>query len=147
VAAGAPAAIADRVARLHALAGAPALAALATNLGADEAATARAYTRLGEALGLDWARGAAAALTPADGWERLVAAGLAREFEEDRLALIRRVGGNGSPPDAAIEGWLGEHADAADSLARRIVAARASGPPTVAMLTHLAGLARATMAG
>ena len=48
----------------------------------------RAYTRLGEALGLDWAQNAAHRFQARDQWERLLTAGLARDFEQLRLEFL-----------------------------------------------------------
>ena len=48
----------------------------------------RAYTRLGEALGLDWAQQQVARFVPADQWERLLTAGLARDFEQLRIDFL-----------------------------------------------------------
>ena len=50
----------------------------------------RAYTRLGEALGLDWAQQQVARFVPADQWERLLTAGLARDFEQLRIDFLAR---------------------------------------------------------
>ena len=54
-------------------------AALGARLGTDETLLTPAYARLGEALGLDWARAAAVRFTSPDAWERLLAAGIARD--------------------------------------------------------------------
>jgi glutamate dehydrogenase len=79
-AAGAPRALVERIARLFELDGAIGLVALGRRHGRDEVALTRAYARLGEALGLDWAHNAAKHFEPADQWERLLTAGLARDF-------------------------------------------------------------------
>jgi glutamate dehydrogenase len=49
----------DRIVRLFELNGAVGLAMLGRKLGIDEVQLTRAYTKLGEALGLDWAQNAA----------------------------------------------------------------------------------------
>ena len=56
-------------------------------------ASTRAYTRLGEALGLDWAQQQVARFVPADQWERLLTAGLARDFEQLRIEFLSRCRG------------------------------------------------------
>src|SRR5262249_555567 len=61
------------------------IGALAAHKHVDELALTRAYTRLGEALGLDWAQQQVARFVPADQWERLLTAGLARDFEQLRI--------------------------------------------------------------
>jgi glutamate dehydrogenase len=144
--AGAPAGVTDWIATLHALSGAAGVVALASDLSLDEGKTAAAYTRLGEALGVDWAQGATQSLAPADSWERLLAATTARSFEIMRLDLIRRLTPEGGDPLAATEAWLKGHADEVAALARTIQAARQSGPPTLPMLAHLATIARSALA-
>ncbi len=146
-AAGSPARVTDWIATLHALSGAASIVALASDLSADESRTAEAYTRLGEALGLDWAKGAAASLAPADGWERLLVATTVRNFEAMRLDLIRRITSSGEDPLTAVDQWLNARQGSAGTLAGTITAARRTGPPTLAMLAHLAGIAQNTLAG
>ena len=144
---GAPAEIADRLLRINALDGAVGVGLLAADLGLDPAGTAAAYTRLGEALGLDWAKGAAAALTPADPWERLLQAGLVRDFEHLRLDLMRRVVSAGSDPQTGVEAWLAHDPDRALRIAGPVARARSGGVVTTAMLAHLASQARAVLGG
>ena len=79
---GAPREIADRIVRLFELNGAVGLAVLGQKLKVDEVQLTRAYTKLGEALGLDWAQNAANHFQARDQWERLLTAGLARDFEQ-----------------------------------------------------------------
>ncbi len=140
---GTPADIADRLLTIEALDGAVGVGLLAADLGLDEAAAAMAYTRLGETLGLDWAKGAAAALSPTDPWERLLQAGLEREFEQLRLELLRRIVPGGGDPVAAVDGWLRANAGRVERIAAPVARARASGGVTTAMLAHLASTARA----
>lgn len=143
--AGASAGLVARIVHVEAMDGAIGIALLAADNGLDVAATARAYTLLGEATGLDWALGAAAALNPADAWERLLAAGLVRDFEVVRLGLIGRLA-TGADPVAAVEAWLAAKAAPVGRLAGECARAREGGEPTAAMLAHLASLARAVMA-
>ena len=78
--------------RLYELDGVFGIAALgARRKQLDELALTRAYTRLGEALGLDWAQQQVARFVPADQWERLLTAGLARDFEQLRIEFLSRV--------------------------------------------------------
>jgi glutamate dehydrogenase len=144
--AGAPARVTDWIATLHALSGAAGVVALASDLGLDEAKTASAYTRLGEALGIDWAQGATQGLALTDSWERLLAATTARGFEVMRLDLIRRLTPESGDPQAAADHWLEGHRAEVEGLARSIRAARASGPATLPMLAHLATVSRAALA-
>ena len=106
-----------------------------------EAAIASAYTGLGEATGLDWAKGATAGLTPADPWERLLQAGLVRDFEALRLDLLRRIVPPGGDPTAAVAAWEASNADRLHRIAGPIARARSGGPVTTAMLAHLASQA------
>ncbi len=55
----------------------------------DEIQLTRAYTKLGEALGLDWAQHAANNFQARDQWERLLCS-LARDFEQLRLEFTER---------------------------------------------------------
>ncbi len=144
--AGAPADVIDWISTLHALAGAGSLVALASDLSLDEARTAQAYTRLGEALGVDWAKGAAASLVPTDGWERLLASTVVRGFEAMRLDLIRRLTPQGGDPVLEIEGWLQSHAAGVAALQQSMAAARQSGAATLPMLAQLASVAQSAMA-
>ncbi len=144
--AGAPAEVVDWIATLYALTGAAGVVALAADFGLDESKTALAYTRLGEALGIDWAQGAAHALHPADNWERLLAATSERSFETMRLDLLRRLATEGGNPLAQAEDWLKAHQNEVTALARTIQAARQSGAPTVPMIAQLATIARNALA-
>src|SRR3546814_4650513 len=67
-----------------------ALPILAKKLGIDEIQLTEAYTKLGEALGLDWAQSAANRFEAQDQWERLLTAGLARDFEQLRLEFLEK---------------------------------------------------------
>ncbi|MGL6042513.1 MAG: hypothetical protein ACRC1J_01175, partial [Sandaracinobacteroides sp.] len=112
----------------------------------DEGKTAEAYTRLGEALGIDWALGATRALAPADSWERLLASTTARSFETMRLDLVRRLTPVDGDPMHDIEAWLKANAAETQALSQTIGSARQSGTPTLAMLAHLATIARQALA-
>ena len=48
----------------------------------------RAFTRLGQALGLDWAQSTAARITTGDPWERLLISGVARDMQQVRLDFL-----------------------------------------------------------
>ncbi len=144
-AAGAPADLARTIIHVEALDGAVGIALLAAERRLDVAATARAYTMLGEAAGLDWARGAAAAMNPSDQWERLLTAALVRDFEQIRLDLLRRVVPEGSNPVQVLALWLEAHATRVARITASITRARDSGTVSAAMLAHIAGQARAAL--
>jgi glutamate dehydrogenase len=143
--AGAPTDLARSIVHVEALDGAVGVALLAAERRLDVAATARAYTMLGETAGLDWARGAAAALSPADPWERLLTAALVRDFEQIRLDLLRHIVPEGSNPVQVLALWLEAHAARVARIAASITRARDSGMVSAAMLAHIAGQARAAL--
>ena len=137
---GAPADLAQRVVRLFALDGAVGLAALGQRLAIDEAVLTRAFTHLGQALGLDWAQSTAARLTPSDPWERLLIAGLARDFQQLRLDFLARLGG--AAPQTAVDAWLVANAARVAQFKAVIDRARHAATPNAAMLAQIAGQAR-----
>ncbi len=144
-AAGAPADIAAQLLRVQSLDGAVGVAQLSADIGVSEAQVVRAYTLLGERLGLDWAKGVAAQLAPSDPWERLLVAGLVRDFEQLRLDLVRRVAGAGGDPVDATQHWLDANRDRADRIAATVHRARSGAAVTVPMLAHLGSQARAVL--
>ncbi|MFS0773430.1 NAD-glutamate dehydrogenase domain-containing protein [Sphingomonas sp. 1P08PE] len=141
---GAPDDIAARVVRLFELDGVVGLADLGVQLGLGEEALTRAYTRLGQALGLDWAQAHAARLAPADPWERLLVAGLVRDFEQLRLDFLSRRAG--ADPQAAVEAWLADNAPRVGQFTTIIDRARHAATPSTAMLAQVAGQARVLLA-
>ena len=142
---GAPAALADAIIHIEALDGAVGVALLAAERRLDVAATAQAYTRLGEDVGLDWARGAAHGLSPPDPWERLLTAALVRDFEQIRLDLLRRIVPEGGDPQASIRHWLAQEGERVARIRGAIARARDGGAASPAMLAHIAGQARAAL--
>jgi glutamate dehydrogenase len=141
---GADTALVDRIAELFVMDGAIGTAALAKRGKADEMTTAQAYVRLGEALGLDWAKAAALRLAPADPWERLLTAGLSRDFEQLRLDFI---GAHvGADPVATVDGWLNAQAPRVEQFRQLVARVRAMPRPTPAMLAQIASQARVLLA-
>ncbi len=138
--AGLPKRLADAVVALAKLDGAIGLAALAARRGLDVVALARAFTALGAALGLDWAQGAAMRLAPSDPWERLLAAGLARDFQAMRLDFLSSSAER--DPEAQVQQWIESRADAVDRFRRMIARARESAHPSTAMLAQIAAQTR-----
>jgi glutamate dehydrogenase len=143
---GAPPALAQTIVTIEALDGAVGVSLLAAARQLDVAATARAYTLLGEATGLDWARSVAAALAPADPWERLLTAALVRDFEQIRLDLLRRIVPEGGDALEATTAWFASHEAIVNRTASSIARARDAGVTSAAMLAHIAGQARAGLA-
>ena len=126
--------------KLYELDGVFGIVALAARKQTDELKLAQAYVRLGEALGLDWAMGQIVRFAPADQWERLLAAGLAREFEQLRLDWIARA--RGDDLDASVDRWCERHEARLEQFRALVARARASGNVTVPMLAQVASQAR-----
>src|SRR4051794_27599097 len=126
--------------RLYELDGVFGIAALAARKKLDELALTRAYTRLGEALGLDWAQQQVARFVPADQWERLLTAGLARDFEQLRIEFLSRR--RSDDPDAAVDAWITEQRARIDQFRQLIGRARTEGHVSAPMLAQIAGQAR-----
>ena len=137
--AGAPRKLVQKVVRLFELDGAVGLADLGERLSLDEAVLTRAFTRLGQALGLDWAQANAARISSSDPWERLLIAGLARDFQQLRLEFLGRGGGD---PQALVETWLAKNAGRVGQFKAVVDRARHAPAPNAAMLAQIAGQAR-----
>jgi len=125
--------------RLYELDGVFGIAALAARQKVDELALTRAYTRLGEALGLDWAQQQVARFIPSDQWERLLTAGLARDFEQLRIEFLSRCRGE---TDACVEDWIEAHRPRIDQFRELVSRARGEGHVSAPMLAQIAGQAR-----
>jgi len=141
---GGPPALVDRIVKLQELNGAVGLAMLGQRSGVDEIALTKAYTKLGEALGLDWAQNAANHFAADDQWERLLTAGLARDFEELRLGFLDRR--SGSDPRAVVDQWVREQAPRIDQFRRTVERARTAPVTTAPMLAQIATQARVLLA-
>ena len=126
--------------RLYELDGVFGVAALSARKKLDELETTRAYTRLGEALGLDWAQQQVARFVPSDQWERLLTAGLARDFEQLRIEFLGHC--RGGDVDGGVEQWIAEHGDRIDQFRTLIARARSEGHVSAPMLAQIAGQAR-----
>jgi glutamate dehydrogenase len=126
--------------RLYELDGVFGIAALASHNKVDELETTRAYTRLGEALGLDWAQQQVARYVPADQWERLLTAGLARDFEQLRIEFLSRC--RGKQIDGGVEEWVAEQGERIDQFRKLVSRARSEGHVSAPMLAQIAGQAR-----
>ncbi len=140
VEAGAPRKIAERLVRMAQLDGAVGLAALASAQKSDVTALTKAFTAVGNALGIGWAQGAAMQMDPHDPWERLLVAGLARDFQAMRLDFLRRRGAKRPLEDA--QGWLAENEQRVRAFRATVDRAKLAGLPTPAMLAQIAGQAR-----
>jgi glutamate dehydrogenase len=137
--AGAPKKLVQKVVRLFELDGAVGLADLGARLGLDETVLTRAFTHLGQALGLDWAQANAARIVSSDPWERLLIAGLARDFQQLRLEFLGRGGGD---PQRQVDEWLAANAGRVAQFKAVVDRARLAPAPNAAMLAQIAGQAR-----
>jgi glutamate dehydrogenase len=126
--------------RLYELDGVFGIAALASRQDLDELAVTRAYTRLGEALGLDWAQQQVARFVPGDQWERLLTAGLARDFEQLRIEFLSRC--RGSDLADCVDGWIEHHGPRIEQFRELIARARSEAHVSASMLAQIASQAR-----
>jgi len=149
IAAGAPDKLALRVAHLFDLDGSVGLAMLARETSIAPKPLTLGFTQIGEHLGLDWAQATAALMNPSDVWERLLVSGLARDFQQMRLELLRKLARRkGAKQDmpAVVARWVEENAQTV--LQYRSVIDRAQAQATIApaMLAQLASMARNILA-
>jgi glutamate dehydrogenase len=137
---GAPRKIAERLVRMAQLDGAIGLAALSSAQKGDVTALTQAFTAIGDALGIGWAQGTAMQMDPHDPWERLLVAGLARDFQAMRLDFLRRRAAKKPVDDVHV--WVGENAERVRAFKAMVDRAKLAGMPTPAMLAQIAGQAR-----
>ncbi len=130
--------------RLYELDGVFGIAALGARHEIDELAVTRAYTRLGEALGLDWAQQQVARFVPADQWERLLTAGLARDFEQLRIDFLSRC--RDSDLDQCVDSYIEHQRPRIDQFRELVSRARSEGHVSAPMLAQIAGQARILLA-
>lgn len=138
---GAPEDLARMVANLFAVDGAIGLAQLARETGIPAVQLTNGFIDLGERLGLDWAQYKASVMNPSDPWERLLVAGLARDFQQMRFDFLRGLK-KSADPVSHITGWAESNATPIRHFRNVIARAKASSPLTPAMLARLAGQAR-----
>jgi glutamate dehydrogenase len=142
--AGASAQAAERIAHLVDMDGAIGLAHLAGIQEIDPAALTAAFSTLGSALGLDWAKQSASRMSPSDPWERLLVAGLARDFQQMRLDFLAR--STSADPGAYVAEWLDAQAAPVRSFRALTGRAQATAAVAPAMLAQLASQARTLLA-
>ncbi len=130
--------------RLYELDGVFGIGALAARHKLDELAVTGAYAQLGEALGLDWAQQQLARFVPRDQWERLLTAGLARDFEQLRIDFLARL--KGKDPVAGVEAWVADHKPRIQQFRDLVERARHEGVVSASMLAQIAGQARILLA-
>ena len=146
---GAPEKVAAAAALLFDLDGAIGLAKLSRDLEVDPRALTCAFTELGELMGLDWAQGTAALMTPSDVWERLLVAGLARDFQQMRLEFLKRLSRRKGAKDdlsGTVGNWTEENAASIRQFGAMITRAQSHTPVAPAMLAQIANQARNLLA-
>ncbi|WP_379922924.1 NAD-glutamate dehydrogenase [Erythrobacter sp. R86502] len=145
VAVGATEALAAKVANLFDFDGAVGLARGALVTGIETKLLTHAFTDIGTLLGLDWAQGTAAYMSPSDIWERLLVSGLARDFQQMRIEFLRRLmkgtTGKDNPRDA-VAAWAQSNAFGVAQFRAMIGRAQARPPVGAAMLAQIASQAR-----
>ena len=146
--AGAPTALAARVAHLFEMDGAVGLARLSIEQDIEVRGLTRAFTELGQILGLDWAQGSAAMMAPSDVWERLLIAGIARDLQHIRFAFLRRLSRRKGAKDdmpAMVARWAADNATAVSRFTAMIGRAQVQAPVAVPVLAQIASMARTVL--
>ncbi len=143
--AGTSEALAKKVVHLFEMDGAIGLAKLARDADVAALQLADAFTDMGVRLGLDWAQATAALMEPSDVWERLLVAGLARDYQQMRFdflrQLVRRKKGKADPA-YAVEQWASDNAPAIRQFKAMVGRAKAHTPVAPAVLAQIASQAR-----
>ena len=142
---GAPETVVADVANLFDLDGAVGIADLSADTGIAPREMVAAFTRIGAGLGLDWAQASAATMSPIDPWERLLVAGLARDFQQMRLDFLKRLARTKlgrKDPLAAAEDWGRQHMAAIAAFRTMVRRAEHAMSITPAMLAQIASQAR-----
>ncbi|WP_265587182.1 NAD-glutamate dehydrogenase [Sphingomicrobium arenosum] len=143
---GADPVLVDALIHLYEMDGVFGLAALGKRKGTDVLSLTAAYTRLGEALGLDWAQQQLIRYVPEDNWERLLVAGLARDFEQLRIDFLAKVLRGGAEVEEAIEQWITRNEPRIEQFRRLVDRAQRAGGSTTPMLAQIANQARILLA-
>ena len=133
------------VANLFAVDGAIGLARLAKDTGIAPVRLTQAFSDLGERLGLDWAQQKASVMSPSDPWERLLVAGVARDFQQMRFEFIRGLASRRrakDDPGALIDEWASRREPAIRQFRAMIGRAQGAAPLAPAMLAQIASQAR-----
>lgn len=138
--AGATEEIAQEIANMYKNDGAAGIAYLAHSREIAATDVAAAFTKLGSILGLDWAQMTATRINPSDPWDRLLVAGLARDFQQMRLDFLRRTRGGEMAQFA--DGWAARNQERVAQFRKIMDRAQQTPQPSIAMLAQIAGQAR-----
>ena len=145
-AAGAPEDAAMHVVHIFEMDGAIGLSLLSRQCAIPAPALTAAFVEVGTRLGLDWAQSTAARLRPSDPWDRLLVAGLARDFQQMRVDFLRRVVPSKGDPAKTVVAWTQAQALSIQQFRAMIARAKTATPVTPAMLAQIAGQARNLLA-
>ncbi|ASK88829.1 NAD-glutamate dehydrogenase [Sphingorhabdus sp. SMR4y] len=140
VEAGATPEIAGKIANIYKNDGAAGIAYLAHSRDIDALDVAAAFTGLGSQLGLDWAQMTATRINPSDPWDRLLVAGLARDFQQMRLDFLRRT--RGKDMQQFVDSWAERNIARVAQFRKIMDRAQQTPKPSIAMLAQIAGQAR-----
>lgn len=140
VEAGATNEIAQKMANIYKNDGAAGIAYLGKIREIDAIDVATAFTKLGSLLGLDWAQMTATRINPSDPWDRLLVAGLARDFQQMRLDFLRRA--RSKDMEQFLESWVDKNTDRVAQFRYIVDRAQLSPRPSITMLAQIAGQAR-----
>lgn len=132
--------IAGQIANIYKNDGAAGIAYLAHSREIDALDVAFAFTQLGSQLGLDWAQMTATRINPSDPWDRLLVAGLARDFQQMRLDFLRRT--RGKDMQQFVESWGERNIDRVAQFRKIMDRAQQTPRPSISMLAQIAGQAR-----
>jgi glutamate dehydrogenase len=138
VAAGAPEAIANRVAHLEALVPALDIVEIARSVDLDPAAVAPVYFRLGACLELHWLRNQIIALPRETRWDALARAAQRDDLYGEHAALtaeVLREGGDARTPDEHLQAWLESNEHSVSRCLQVLADLRAAGTPDLARLS------------
>ncbi len=137
---GAPRELAEKVTHLYKADGAIGIA----DLGRQREISARdvgvAFIKVGDLLGLGWAQTTANRMVPTDPWERLLAAGLARDFQQMRLDFLRRA--RSKDLEQFVDNWANGREDRIGQFRSLVERAQKAPVASVPMLAQIAGQAR-----
>ena len=125
------------------------LAKLAADTGIDPLPLTHGFSDIGASLGIDWAQGTAALMNPSDVWERLLVSGIARDFQQMRLELLRRLSRRKDAKDdmrGVVDAWVADHHAAVRQFRSMVDRAQSQTPVAPAMLAQIASMARNLLA-
>jgi glutamate dehydrogenase len=147
--AGAPKALAGKVAALELLGGAFDVIEVASELGRDVSDVAANYFAAGARFSLDWLRSISRQVKPADHWERIALGRLMADLRAQQSAIgAAALALKGAKPGvASIAKWAEANAEAADRADRLIAELRLTGTLSVAKLAVASSQLRAVSGG